>query len=60
MHDIEAVVDRIVIREGIDARLAESVRLAIKHGNGVVLVVYQTPDAKSASAERRTVGKSGC
>ena len=46
MHDIEAVVDRVVIRDGIDARLAESVRLAIKHGDGVVLVVYQTPDAK--------------
>jgi excinuclease ABC subunit A len=46
-HDIEAVVDRVVIREGIDARLSESVRLAIKHGGGVVLVVYQTPDAKS-------------
>ncbi len=48
VHDIEAVVDRVVIREGIDSRLAESVRLAIKHGSGVVLVVYQTPDAKSA------------
>ena len=51
MHDIEAVVDRVVIREGIDTRLAESVRLAIKHGEGVVLVVYQTPDAKSASTD---------
>lgn len=47
MHDIEAVVDRVVIREGIDTRLAESVRLAIKHGEGVVLVVYQTPDTKA-------------
>jgi excinuclease ABC subunit A len=47
MHDIEAVVDRVVIREGIDARLSESVRLAIKHGEGVVLVVYQTPDTKA-------------
>lgn len=58
VHDIEAVVDRVVIREGIDARLAESVRLAIKHGNGVALAVYQTPDAKSngdsASADGRT------
>jgi excinuclease ABC subunit A len=51
VHDIEAVVDRVVIREGIDGRLAESVRLAIKHGNGVVLAVYQTPDAKSESAD---------
>jgi excinuclease ABC subunit A len=41
-HDIEAVVDRIIIREGIDARLGESVRLAARHGDGVVLVLYQT------------------
>jgi excinuclease ABC subunit A len=41
MHDIEAVVDRIIIREGIDARLGESVRLAARHGDGVVLVLYQ-------------------
>ncbi len=49
-HNIEAVVDRVVIREGIDTRLSESVRLAIKHGNGVVLVVFQTVEAKTASA----------
>jgi excinuclease ABC subunit A len=47
VHDIEAVVDRVVIREGIDARLAESVRLAVKHGSGVVGVVYQTPEGKA-------------
>jgi excinuclease ABC subunit A len=53
-HDIEAVVDRVVIREGIEARLAESVRLAIKHGSGVVLVVYQTPDAKVAESDDKS------
>jgi excinuclease ABC subunit A len=58
LHDIEAVVDRVVIREGIDARLAESVRLAIKHGNGVVLAVYQTPDVKSAGESASANGKS--
>src|SRR3954469_16671827 len=42
LHDIEAVVDRLVIRDGIDARLSESVRLAAKHGEGVVTIVYQT------------------
>ncbi len=47
MHDIDAVVDRLVIRDGIDARLSESVRLAARHGNGVVVVVYQTAEAKS-------------
>ncbi|WP_231933119.1 excinuclease ABC subunit UvrA [Botrimarina mediterranea] len=56
LHDIEAVVDRIVIREGIDTRLAESVRLAIKHGDGVVRIVYQTPEAKAAAA---TSGANG-
>jgi len=50
-HDIEAVVDRVVIRAGIETRLAESVRLALKHGDGVVLVVYQTPEAKTTSGE---------
>jgi excinuclease ABC subunit A len=40
-HDISAVVDRIVIREGIEKRLAESVRLALKHGDGVLEIVYQ-------------------
>src|SRR3954470_1711580 len=41
LHDIEAVVDRLVIREGIDARLGESVRLAARHGEGVVIILYQ-------------------
>jgi excinuclease ABC subunit A len=49
-HDIEAVVDRVVIRAGIEARLAESVRLALKHGDGVVLVAFQTPEAKAAAS----------
>jgi len=62
MHDIEAVVDRVVIRDGIEPRLAESVRLAIKHGDGVVLIVYQTREAKlageSASADVATKDRS--
>jgi len=37
-HHIEAVVDRIVIREGVEPRLAESIRLAVRHGDGLVLV----------------------
>ncbi|MEX2317722.1 MAG: hypothetical protein WD669_11260 [Pirellulales bacterium] len=48
-HDIEAVVDRIVIHDGIDARLGESIRLAMRHGEGVVIILYQTPDAKSTT-----------
>jgi excinuclease UvrABC ATPase subunit len=35
-HDIEAVVDRLVVREGIRARLSESIDLALKLGGGNV------------------------
>lgn len=51
VHDVEAVVDRVVIRDGIETRLTESVRLAIKHGEGVVRVVFQTPEAKASASD---------
>ena len=47
-HDIEAVVDRIVVREGVRPRIAESVQLAIKYSEGVVLVTYLDPSANAA------------
>ena len=40
-HHIEAVVDRVVIREGIRARLAESIKLALKYSEGLVLASYE-------------------
>lgn len=41
-HHIDAVVDRIIIREGIDARLAESIQMAVRLGDGVMAVCYHT------------------
>ncbi len=35
-HTIEIVVDRLVIREGLESRLADSLETALKHGNGLV------------------------
>ncbi len=35
-HTIEAVVDRLVIRDGIEARVAESVDLALRLGDGLL------------------------
>jgi excinuclease ABC subunit A len=49
-HTIEAVVDRIVIREGIEDRLAESLNLAVLHGGGAVLVASQVRDADEPNA----------
>ncbi|QDU11094.1 excinuclease ABC subunit UvrA [Gimesia aquarii] len=37
-HDIEIIIDRIIVKEGINARLKESVDLALKHGNGTCIV----------------------
>lgn len=58
MHDVEAVIDRIVVREGIEARLAESVRLALKNGDGVLQIVYQTPEDKAAYGNNGTSGQT--
>ncbi len=44
-HDIEAVVDRLVVREGIRPRIAEGVDLALKLGDGAVVLAIQSGDA---------------
>jgi excinuclease ABC subunit A len=49
LHDIDAVVDRVILREGLADRLAESVRLALKHGEGALRITYLTPEARDAS-----------
>ncbi len=50
-HDIEAVVDRVIIRPGLEDRLAESVRHALKYGEGSLRISYLTPDANSSEDE---------
>jgi excinuclease ABC subunit A len=51
-HTIDAVVDRIIVREGIDTRLAESTRLALSHGEGAVLVAYLAPGKNGEAVAR--------
>lgn len=36
-HNVELVIDRIVIKEEIEKRLSESVELALKKGNGLII-----------------------
>ncbi|HUT28565.1 MAG TPA: excinuclease ABC subunit UvrA [Sedimentisphaerales bacterium] len=48
-HDIAAVVDRLVIKEGVRTRLADSVETALKLADGVLLVLVQQPDANAGS-----------
>ena len=37
-HNIEAVVDRLVIKEGIEGRLSDSLEAALKLGEGLVII----------------------
>jgi excinuclease ABC subunit A len=43
-HTIEVVVDRIVVKEGLDRRLSDSIEAALKMGAGLVTVSIQLPE----------------
>jgi excinuclease ABC subunit A len=55
-HDIEVVVDRIVVRPDVKTRLADSVETALKLGQGIVYV-HVLPDGQEAEA-RPTASKN--
>ena len=52
-HDLEVVIDRIVVREGIESRLADSFEQALKLAEGLAYV--DPADAEAASQETKKV-----
>ena len=50
-HDIEVVVDRIVVKDGISERLAQSLETGLKLSNGIIY-------AENAESKERTVFSS--
>ncbi len=40
-HDIDVIIDRIVVKDGLRARLHESVELALHHGSGACIVSHE-------------------
>ena len=46
-HDIAAVVDRLIIKDSVRVRLADSVETALKLADGVLLVLVAEPDDES-------------
>ncbi|HEY3760956.1 MAG TPA: excinuclease ABC subunit UvrA [Verrucomicrobiae bacterium] len=48
-HNIEAVVDRLVIDDKIRVRLGDSVETALRWGDGVLLALHQSPGAAADS-----------
>ena len=58
MHNIEAIVDRIVIDQNIRQRVAESVETCLKVGNGSILVLEQKNNTNWS--EKRYSEKFAC
>jgi excinuclease ABC subunit A len=56
-HDIEVVVDRVVIRDGIEARLADSLETALKLAEG--LAYLDPADSGSPSPNSLPAGERG-
>ncbi|HEX4992430.1 MAG TPA: excinuclease ABC subunit UvrA, partial [Rubrobacteraceae bacterium] len=50
-HDIEVVVDRLVVREGIERRLTDSVETALRLAEGLMQVETVERDANEAQGE---------
>ncbi|MEM1104122.1 MAG: excinuclease ABC subunit UvrA [Pseudomonadota bacterium] len=52
-HDIDVVVDRIVIREGVESRLADSFETALSLADGIAIA--ESADEKDADGEARRI-----
>jgi len=53
-HDIEVVVDRLVVRAGIETRLADSLETALKLADGLVYLDPADPAPKDPPGAERT------
>jgi excinuclease ABC subunit A len=51
-HDIDIVVDRLVVKEGVQRRLADSLETALHHADGVVKVETLAPAGDEPSEGR--------
>jgi excinuclease ABC subunit A len=59
-HNIEAIVDRIVLKPEIRSRLADSIETALKFAQGLVIVSIASPDAPSGWADQVFSEKFAC
>jgi len=57
-HDIEVVVDRIVVRDGIQTRLADSFETALKLADGLAYLDPADPPAEPVGTERTGVAEA--
>jgi len=60
VHSIEIVVDRIIVRSESRARIADSVEVALRFGNGTMIAnVLSSPDSGNGQGKARRAVKGG-
>ncbi|MFV0429168.1 MAG: excinuclease ABC subunit UvrA [Arachnia sp.] len=59
-HDVDVVVDRVVIRASARQRLTESVETALSVAHGVVTIDFVDLDPKDPNREKRYSERLGC
>ncbi|MFA5095980.1 MAG: excinuclease ABC subunit UvrA [Candidatus Omnitrophota bacterium] len=58
-HDIEVVVDRLTLKDGIKGRLTDSVETALKAGKGTIIVSRSNPPADLVFSENYACSRCG-
>jgi len=59
-HTIEVLVDRVLVKPGIEKRLQESIALAMKLANGLLQVVYVGTSSSGAGEEKLYSSRLAC
>ncbi|MEC7565610.1 MAG: excinuclease ABC subunit UvrA [Planctomycetota bacterium] len=50
-HEIDAIVDRVIIRSSVKSRIGESIKLALQHGDGLMaLCSHHVPEGEQEEA----------
>jgi len=57
-HDIEVVIDRLTLRDGIRSRLAEAVEAALALGDGTIIIAPAEPPSGESAGPRRPVRRA--
>ena len=53
-HNLDLVIDRIVLKQGVRSRLADAVELALSYGHNRLLLLHQSPAANGKAADEKT------
>ena len=59
-HDIEAVIDRVVVKDTVGRRLTDSVELGLRLGDGIIIaLVHEDPEREELFSERLACDRCG-